>query len=93
MCVGAHVWRSEDSLYQLVLPFHHVSPGDQAQSLDLVVSAFTRQAQTFSLYKSTVSGAFGCSYRKQTKTLGFGLILLKVFSSQDRFFFPTCLVA
>lgn len=26
-----HVWESKDNLWELVLPFHHMGPGDQTQ--------------------------------------------------------------
>jgi hypothetical protein len=35
MCV-AHVWRSEDTLYKLILSFHILSPRDQTQVIEAV---------------------------------------------------------
>lgn len=31
----AHVWRSDDNLWELVLSFHHVGPGEQTQAVSL----------------------------------------------------------
>ena len=35
VCAMACMWRSEDNLWQLVLPVHCVDPGDQTQTVRL----------------------------------------------------------
>lgn len=35
VCATAHVWRSEDSLEELLLSFHHMSPKDRTLSSGL----------------------------------------------------------
>lgn len=42
-CTNAmtHMWRSENNLQELTLPFHHAGPGDWPQAVSLVANALT----------------------------------------------------
>lgn len=44
MCVQQHVWRSEDSLLELVLSFYHIASEDQIQALSSAASTFPHGA-------------------------------------------------